>query len=503
MRHALAVAAILIAVIATAAAEPAEPTLPIALDRQLDARQIVREVERDLGRPVTVVERCDAVPCAIVSVVDQVEGHPARPAVMVEFLATDNSRRTRTIALGDDRDQWSIVSALLIGNLVRDEAADLLTTLTPPPRAEPSPPAPSVVLSPPTRAPEASPPPPLARSGRGFAIGFVPGLSSDFANTARSHCVSIDVIAGVSGGSSCLSISGVADVENGDVSGTQIGGVAAVARRLMGVQVAGVAAVAGELHGVQIAGTAAVANGTRPAGVQIAGVVAVANATNVQIGGVASVARSAHTQIAGVVNTARVIDGLQIAPINVARGGRTVQIGLINVHGSADGESFGLINIVRGGRLELEANLDSGRYGAVMVRHGGRRWHNVYGIGGRPIDEASLGMPTNRSDDLWMYGVGLGPEFALAGATRLDVELMTWNVNHGARHTDHVSLLNQLRVSLAHSFGRIAVVVGGAVNVYVSNDERSPILVERRTMGDAPTSYQVAAWPSVFGGLRF
>src|SRR5258705_130320 len=62
-----------------------------------------------------------------------------------------------------------------------------------------------------------------------FGFGFCPGLSTDFTHAGDvSHLLSLDIIAGVSGGSSLITISGVADIERGDVHGFQLAGVAAV-----------------------------------------------------------------------------------------------------------------------------------------------------------------------------------------------------------------------------------------------------------------------------------
>src|SRR6185503_11138623 len=144
---------------------------------------------------------------------------------------------------------------------------------------------------------------------------------------------------------------------------------------------------------------------------------------NFQAGGVTSVSRgTANIQVAGVVNVARRLRGVQVAPINVAREVDGIQIGVINVGGSADGFSFGLINIVPGGRYDLESAIDSNKTGTLLFRHGGRRWHNVYGIGGHPVKEDG---PSADSDDVWMYGLGFGPSLAF-GSTVIDLETIAW-----------------------------------------------------------------------------
>jgi hypothetical protein len=548
-------------------------------------------IAQELGTTVTIAETC-TLPCLEVSVAER--------KASVTFRPTSGAPRTRVVELGSDRKQWPLVITLLAGNLVRDEAADLLAQLPmgpAPAPASPAPapasPAPAPAASAPAPAAPALPPPPLApppliadeapdtddvpplaaepmtampvhavlpprpeRDRMVLGVGLVPGLSTDWTHVGRVHHVlSVDLIAGVSGGSSLLTMSGIADIERGDVWGVQLAGVAAVARRVSGVQVAGIAAAAGDLTGVQIAGTAAVADrveglqvgGTATfarrradsqlagiaavsggaASVQVGGIAAFANGSsnlqlggiasvaggdanlqvggiatvakrrsNIQVGGVTTVARSANVQIAGVVNVAHTVRGLQLAPINVARDVEGVQVGIINVGGSADGFSFGLINIVPGGRADLEATLDSSSVGTLLFRHGGNRWHNVYGVGGHPVDESG---PT---DDVWMYGLGFGPSWRVAH-TRIDLEAIGWQVNHGARHSSDVSILGQLRLSFAHGIGPFAIVAGGALNAYISNDHTSPLLIERRAPGTMmEESVTVEVWPSAFVGVR-
>ncbi|HEY6177443.1 MAG TPA: hypothetical protein VIX73_23460, partial [Kofleriaceae bacterium] len=245
-----------------------------------------------------------------------------------------------------------------------------------------------------------------------------------------------------------------------------------------------------------IGGIASAARGT--AGLQAAGIAAFAGKdANVQAAGISSVARgTANIQIAGIVNYARRLRGMQVAPINVAREVDGIQIGVINVGGSRDGFSFGLINIVPGGRYDVEGAIDSDKIGTVLFRHGGRRWHNVYGVGGHPVDRAGP------NDDVWMYGLGFGPSLPF-GNTVIDLEAIGWQVNHGPRHESDLSLLAQLRLSIAHHWGPFALVAGGIFNTYFTNDSQSPLVLERRTSG-APmsTGVTVTTWPSAFVGVR-
>jgi hypothetical protein len=292
-----------------------------------------------------------------------------------------------------------------------------------------------------------------------------------------------------------VQIAGTAAVAR-QVDGAQVGGIAAVSRGRAGTQAGGIAAFAGGDAHVQLAGIASVARGA--AWLQAGGIASVAGTdASVQASGIASVARdTAHIQLAGIVNVARRISGLQLAPINVASQVDGVQVGVINYGGSADGFSFGLINIVPGGRYDLETAVDSDRIGTVLFRHGGRRWHNVYGVAGHRVER------TGPNDDVWMYGLGFGPSVTI-GDNVVDLEAIGWQVNHGPRHESDISILAQLRLSVAHHWGAFGVVAGGILNTYVTSDAQSPLMTERRTGGPAPAGeVTTTIWPSAFVGIR-
>jgi hypothetical protein len=101
-----------------------------------------------------------------------------------------------------------------------------------------------------------------------------------------------------------------------------------------------------------------------------------------------------------------------------------------------------------------------------------------------------------------MYGLGFGPSWRAGGAL-FDVELIGWQINHGTSHYDGLSLLGQLRLSMAYGVGPFQIVAGGALNAHVSSDPQSPLVLERRTMDPEMTrEVRVVTWPSAFVGLR-
>lgn len=476
-------------------------------------------------------------------------------SVFVRVVGKRGETRERRLLLPDDASQWLQATVLLAGNLVRDEAAAIIAGLaplapTPPATAEMSPPS---QLSPPgamnpadaVATPDAPtlelelglaasvPMPPHSSTHSPFSLGLVPPLSMDFGRIGkRSHDVSVDLLIGVSGGSRALSVSGLFDVERGDVQGLQLAGIAAMAPKhraeaqVAGVwtyahaatwQLAGLMNIAEQRVGWQIAGGS---NLSRRAGVQLAGGNNFAWTADVQISGGmnASYVGSPKFQLAGLANgtptargvqiaafnVAERVEGLQLGAVNIAMKSTSgVQIGVVNIAArDDDGVAIGAINIVPGGRTEIEGALDSDQTGAIILRHGSRKWHNIYGVAGNRGTDATT---SSEDDQIWMYGIGMGHGIR-QGAGQLDVELMTWHVGHGTSFSGQLSLLPQVRLTYAHRFASLAVIGGVLGNVYISDDGRERSTSFGRgsylSRGDGDL-VRVRIWPSAFLGLRF
>lgn len=512
---------------ATVYADPIEVSVHGPIDPALVATSIASELARPVA-PLAGTAACHA-PCLAIAVDEA--------AATITFTTQAGVTRQRTIALPPDRTQWPVLITLLSGNLVRDEADDLLAdsppAAPPPPSLAPGAAAPTGDVpptAPPVVIPSAAPlPAPVVMHERisPFALSLIPGVSTDLLDVQRSHTISIGIVAGSSDHVRGVALSGAVDVARvvsggqiagavavtGGLDGAQVAGAATFAAHSRGTQIAGALSVAGESRGTQIAGAATIAGdsyGSQVAGavsvarvshgLQIAGALTVADeSVGTQIAGGLNVASAAAgTQIAGGLNVAGRVTGLQLAPINIARKNDGLQVGVINIGGGADGESFGLLNIVPGGRTDLEAAIDSDSTGTVLLRHGGRHWHNVYGIAGQMVDERA-GMSKN--DDVWMYGLGLGPSFHIAGMPT-DLEAMAWHVSHGDSHDSHLSLLNQLRLTIAIPVGPASIIAGGAINTYVTTDHESPLVIARTTGEPMSNDVVVKLWPTLFVGVR-
>ncbi|MEZ4402321.1 MAG: hypothetical protein R3B06_20010 [Kofleriaceae bacterium] len=512
---------------------PAAAGLSLQVRGPGDGAAVARAITDELGVAATLIDGAAACPAPCVTVAVDVD-HRATITV-----ALPTGVQARSIELPAGTAAATDVVALVVGNLVRDQAGELLAELVLPPApvvvaAAVAPPAPSPA-PPPAPAPAPASRPVAVEGPRPtrYGVGLIPPLAYDVAGD-RAGGVAIDVLVGGRRRLHAFNLAGVASVVREDVVGTQLGGVATLAGTVRGAQVAGALAAAhavdgtqaggalalvdrldgvqaggalaiagGDVRGTQVGGALAIAGGD-VRGTQLGGALAIVagDVRGTQVGGAVAVASGAvDTQLAGAVSVARRVRGLQVAgALNVAGRVDGVQVAVINVAGGGDGVSIGLLNLVRGGRTELEATVDQDAVSTVVLRHGSRRWHNVYGAGAR-VDGALFEHGVG-DDEVWMYGLGMGPSWQ-RGATTLDVEAMAWHVVYGGSWGDQLDLLNQLRVVVGHRLGTVGLVGGVAVNVYVTNDPARERLNTRMTT--PPTvdgGVRASVWPTAFVGLR-
>ena len=274
----------------------------------------------------------------------------------------------------------------------------------------------------------------------------MPPLSSDLIYGPVRYQFALHLIGGYTLGTSKLSVSGAADIQKLHTAGVQIAGAAAIAL--------------GDMDGVQMAG-----------------------ATNVAVGHVEGVQLSP-------VNYAGSVNGLQLGVVNVAGPARGLQLGVVNYADAHDGVSIGIVSIVRHGLLEVDAWGESFGGAALALRHGTRRFYNLYGV--------ASGVPG--SDGVQLFGLGFGTRFG--SDVEVDLSAMCWDVE-GPNLASDVSLLNQARVTLALPLGRIALIGGVGVNVLVmdaneTGSQLHPFLDGMWTSG----SVTVRIWPAFFAGLR-
>lgn len=430
----------------------------------LDGARLRQLLHEELGEPVALE---GAVPTRESRGVVTIAYRRAAAELTVTWDSGDRTL-TRVAAAPAEGEGVLVESALLAGNLARQQVDDLLPAPPPPPQ---------VVASPTVAAPPLEPPaPPEVRALT--ASLFYP-LATHYGRPEVTSNLDVNLVYG----------------RVGAVDGAQLGGVNVVQRdasaaSMSGLQVGYLAnLVHGEVRGLQVGGLFNHA-GDGATGAQLAGV---GNYTRGSLQGL---------QLAWGFNRAGDVAGLQLAAVNVARDVDGVQIGLINVAGRVRGASIGLINIADdidglplapfsvtdSGGVHAAAWGGSGGYGNVGVKFATRRTYTLFfGSYHRAFDVEFLG-----------GGFALGGSVALGHGFRTDLDLMgTYLIAPALSHDPsrvkgyHEQLVQpRLRLMLAY---RAARHFGAFVGVAALGQVRSELGWDR-------VSAQVG--PEIFGGLE-
>ncbi len=300
-----------------------------------------------------------------------------------------------------------------------------------------------------------------------------------------TNLISLNLIAGYSGGLKGVEFGGFANALKGDMNGIQIAGFCnntfGVAN---GIEMAGFWNLnKGIVNGLMLSGFANVALDTvvgfqgsgyvnyahGASGSQLSGFVNVstgsvkgiqgtgfANVTvgdtrGVQASGFANVTTGTHKglQASGFVNYTRRLSGVQLGFINVAD---TVEKGI----------PIGFLSFVRHGYKVIQIGGNETFFGELTFKTGVRRFYNIVSVGAAVVD----GTPR------WGFGYGLGTLFPVGKRFDLSLEGVSWQINDGAWYEGHMDLLNRLNLSLSYNITRtIGVYAGAAFNVRVTGNE--------------------------------
>jgi hypothetical protein len=390
---------------------------------------------------------------------------------------------SRSVTAPARADEVPEVTALLVGNLARDEASGLLARLrTPEPAVAPEP-----ALSPRV---EAEKPLPLdsvnlslvypltlrERSDeRRFAlelgllysrIGALSGLGLELGGVAHvlgrvegvvlggvgywhagaAEGVRIGGVLGVGGtGLEGLSLAGAMTLERGDVSGAQIAGVTNLAT--------------GDVGGVQLA--AGLNSARAVEGAQVAGAVNLAqgDVEGVQVSAGLNLAERINGMQISVLNIGGDVKGGQIGIVNVARDVEGVQLGLVNVARQVDGVSLGFVPYSQRGRTQAVAWYASSMPFNVGVRFHTGALYVMPTFGYDPRGSAAILEPI---DGDYAPGLSLGHRASIDRAF-VDLDVNYTNRSDGADYDEHdVELRYRLLAGfqLVRSFG---VFAGGGV----------------------------------------
>lgn len=417
----------------------------------------------------------------------------------VTIHAGEGQDLSRSVATPARADEVPEVTALLVGNLARDEASGLLARLQ---RREPEP-APASEPAPVVEQPEKELPldsvnlslfyPLTLRwhsDERRFAlelgllygrIGALSGVGLNggvlqtrgrvsgvmLAGLGYWHGGTADGVriggafgvggAGLEGGS----IAGIATIERGDVSGFQLsGGVNVAEGNVDGVQLTGIANVADAVVGAQVAAGLNLAQGDVD-GVQLSGSVNLAqgDVEGVQLSAGMNLAKRINGLQISVVNIGGDVDGAQIGIVNVARDVDGMQLGIVNVAREVDGVSLGYVPYSQRGRTQALTWFSSSMPFNVGVRFDSGVLYVMPTFGYDPRGNAVILDPVNGD---YAPGLSLGSHLNI-GRAFAEVDVNYSNRSSGSTYEENdidlrYRLLGGLQVTRA-----FAVFAGGGV----------------------------------------
>ncbi|WP_437949093.1 hypothetical protein WME98_52360 [Sorangium sp. So ce296] len=524
----------------------------------LDPDAVRAAVERELGAGVTLARAAAAGRPTLV-----LRGEPDG-RVTLSYSAADGRRIERTIDLPGDPDRAAEAIALLAGNLVRDEAAELAASFGKrAPEAPPAQPEPAAPPAPPPAGGQAAPagaarPAQAARSSRPAPPEpprcSLPGakhvfLGADFApfvgtstfdgtNVVRRY--SLNLVGGYTAGISGIEAGGGVNIASSFVCGTQLAAganlalgpargaqIAAgfnLARSLSGAQVGSINVAAGPVSGAQggvLNVAAGAVDGAQLGAINFAagaaadlqlGVVnaAVSDATGVQLGAINLAVGAATDVQLGLVNVAAgQWTDTQLSLINVAAGASTdVQLGLVNVAtGKVEGTQIGLVNY---------ADASQFSFGLLNFIRNGRThvdvWGTESGIVMAGLKHGSVhvhniygvGVRVAGDRPLLAFSLGLGGRFHLRERAFIDLDVLGYSLVEPS--TGNLSAwMTQARALLGYRLSPELAVFGGpsynvANGATVEESELSPY--GSKALGDVDTVNPWRGWPGLVLGVE-
>ena len=396
--------ACMVSVVATPSAARAELAPPMRLvvlvdtgESALDAGIVRTAISTELGVPVVALEE----PAAGEQRLDiRVLGEEAS----VKYFDTEGAAIGRVITLPGEDARAVETIALLAGNLVRNEAADLLAALKKP---EPAPPGPETPAEPtPAEKPPEPKPKPAApepddkkKEEAGRDEEKRPTLGYRPVNLSVIHPLSIDPK--IHEKKVNLEL-GLFYSRVGAVDGAALSGfVQRVDYDVKGAVVAGIFdQVGGDTEGLVLGGIGGTAEGDLE-GVGLGGIFRWRAGTvrGLQAGGIFVRAEGVDGAQLAPVNSAERLDGAQLGVVNVADDGHGFQLALVNVTEKMDGTMIGMVNVA--------PELDGDAIGLVSIteqlRVRGVAWASSTALG-------NVGLKLRNGSFYSMFAVGVQPE---------------------------------------------------------------------------------------------
>jgi hypothetical protein len=361
------------------AAAPAPGPLRVWIDTQgvpLDTARLKESLARELGREITIAGDAAAADVRI-----QLK---SEARAEVRYTTPEGELLSRDVELPPDRDRSLQVLSWLTVNLVRDEAAELLSQLRARRKAEADARAAEERAAQQRETERLAAEKAAAEAARAKAMADAARAKAEVARPAakdqliRDRFKIVDValatpiallrdspkrelrlqlalgygdagqIRGIQASPSVLRI-------RRDLQGISAGaGFVLIGGDAYGIVVStGYGRVVGSLGGISV-GAGAASAGTLQGALVAGGATWVSEPSRgVMMSGGANLAGDLQgVQVSGGINVARDLRGVAIAPVNAQRRVRGVQFGVINIAEEVDGAAIGVVSLARSGRLQ-------------------------------------------------------------------------------------------------------------------------------------------------------
>ncbi|MCB0737106.1 MAG: hypothetical protein KDC92_06305 [Bacteroidetes bacterium] len=360
---------------------------------------------------------------------------------------------------------------------------------------------------------------------RPISVTFIPPMGTNGLEAGRvKNNISLNIFAGYHGGLEGIEMAGFSNVLRYDMKGIQLAGFSNTVlgesygsqfagfanytrKYTAGVQASGFAnvvtdsadafqgasfanVVTGDLKGVQAAGFSNFVGGSTK-GAQFA---SFANLSADSVVG---------AQIAGFANvTPKDLKGFQASGfVNVARKVNGIQLGLININDTVEsGAAIGFVNISKRGVWDLELEYSDAFHTSAQLKTGSERLYSIF----------SLGIAGRNKTAMWGYGYGLGTMFPVHNKLKINVDLMSYQIQEGTFSTRDFNQLNRLKLQVAHPIAQNAKVYGGPTfNMLISTmeDEYGELtggnFAPYHIFNESYNRTNVKMWPGFTAGIRF
>ncbi len=349
---------------------------------------------------------------------------------------------------------------------------------------------------------------------------ITPISTSGFDSWKTINHVSLNLLAGFSGGLEGIELSGFSNVLRWDMHGIQLAGfcnntfghakgIEAAGfynynhKDMMGAQISGFTNLCmGQVKGIQASGFSNHSWGTTFAQLSGFANTSMGPVTGLQATGFVNFARgeSRGGQVAGFANVCLgTVKGVQASGfINYAKKVHGLQLGFINVADSIDrGIAIGFLSFVKDGYKVLQLGGNETLFGEVSFKTGVPRFYNIISLGG-----------TLRNNTLkYGWGYGVGTTVPVFNRLTINVELMSYHLNEDWWWSNHLNLLNRANLTADFRLTRkFSVYAGPAWNVWVTDTRgdngMDPSFVDWAVYDRTDRRTRVMMYPGLQAGVR-